>query len=135
MTEFGKRAGELFSGGYNCAQAVVCAFSEHFGISLDTLSALACPFGGGMAGMRETCGTVSGMLIVIGLAKGNTEPGAKDKKLATYALAKEAIEEFERENGSTVCRELLAMQKDGIRKKRSCRELCELAADIAAKYI
>ena len=135
MTEFGKRAGELFSGGYNCAQAVACAFSEHFGMPLDTLAALACPFGGGMAGMRETCGTVSGMLIVIGLAKGNTEPGNKEKKAMTYALGREAVEEFRRENGSVLCRELLEMQKAGTRNKRSCRELCELAADIAAKYI
>lgn len=135
MTEFGKRAGELFSEGYNCAQAVACAFSEHFGLPFDTLAALSCPFGGGVAGTRGTCGTVSGMLIVIGLAKGNVIPGAHDKKRETYDFAKKAMEEFEAENGSTVCLELLAMQKSGERSKRSCRELCELAADIAAKYI
>jgi len=135
MTEYGKRAGELFAEGYNCAQAVACAFAEHFNLPLDTLAALACPLGGGLAGMRNTCGTVSGMIAVIGLAKGNTEPGAKEKKLAAYALAREAIEEFEAANGSTICRELLLMQKEGLQKKRSCRELCSLAADIAAKYI
>ena len=135
MTEYGARAGELFSCGYNCAQAVACAFAEHFGLPFDSLAALACPFGGGVAGMRNTCGTVSGMIMVIGLAKGNIVPGAKDKKLASYAFAKEAIEEFEALNGSTVCSELLSMQKSGEAKKRSCRELCELAADIAAKYL
>lgn len=135
MTEFGKRAGELFSSGYNCAQAVACAFSENFGIAFDTLAALACPFGGGVAGTRGTCGAVSGMLIVIGLAKGNVIPGASDKKRECYDFAKAGMAEFEKEVGSTVCSELRLMQKSGEKKKCSCRELCELAADIAAKYI
>ncbi len=133
MTEFGKRAGELFDKGYNCAQAVACAFAEHFNMDIDTLAALACPFGGGFAGTRNICGTVSGMLVVIGLSKGNTIPGSKEKKLQTYAMAKNAIDEFEKECGSTVCSELLLMQSND--DKRSCRELCELAADIAEKYI
>ena len=56
-----------FLKGYNCTQSVVLAFSDLIDIDRDTLMKLSCSFGGGMARLREVCGSVSGMFIVAGL--------------------------------------------------------------------
>ena len=135
MINYGERAAELFADGYNCAQSVAGAFAEKFGIELDVMTKLASSFGGGMAGTRGVCGAVSGMLMVAGLAKGYCDPEAKAEKQEHYALCRKLMDEFSAENGSVVCSELLAMHKSGEKTRKSCGELCRMAADIVAKYI
>ncbi len=51
---------------HNCAQAVLCAFSEDYGISRDDAMRMAVRFGRGM-GLGSSCGTVSGGLMVLAL--------------------------------------------------------------------
>ena len=132
---YGEKASELFGKGYNCAQSVAGAFSEKAGIPLETMTKLASSFGGGMAGTRGICGAVSGMLIALGIINGYSDPAAREEKQAHYAICRKAMEEFAENNGSCICSELLAMQKEGGAKKRPCGELCRIAADIAAKYM
>ena len=67
MTGHAERARELFLQGYNCSQAVVCAFEDVTGLDRDTSARLASSFGGGLARMREVCGTVSGAALVLPL--------------------------------------------------------------------
>ena len=61
---------QAFLEGYNCAQAVAVAFSDLTGLDKDLSARLASPFGGGMGRMREVCGAVSGMLMVVGILYG-----------------------------------------------------------------
>lgn len=63
-----------FQNGCNCAQAVLLAFCEDYGMDRETAMMIAASFGAGMGGLRETCGTVTGANMVIGLAKGKTKP-------------------------------------------------------------
>ena len=135
MINYGERAKTLFDKGYNCAQSVAGAFAEKAGIPLETMVKLASSFGGGMAGTRGICGAVSGMLMAIGVANGYSDPSAKEEKQAHYAICRKAMDEFAEVNGSCICSELLAVQKNGGEKKRPCGELCRIAAEIAAKYI
>jgi len=57
--------------------------------------------------MGETCGGVTGALMVIGLRYGKTEVQDKQEKEMTYGLVKEFVNRFKSRNGSIVCRELL----------------------------
>ena len=60
-----------------------------------------------MARMGETCGVVTGALMVIGLKYGMTQAkdeGARDK---TYKRAQEFASKFKARHDSIVCRELL----------------------------
>ena len=59
--EHGIYAAELFVKGYNCAQAVVMAFSDLTGLSPEYSAKMVSSFGGGMGRMREVCGAVSAM--------------------------------------------------------------------------
>lgn len=102
------KAKQLFLQGYNCAQAVVCAFDDLTGLDRETAARLASSFGGGMGRMREVCGTVSGALLVLGLARGYADPASPEAKKAHYARVREFARRFREQSGSILCRELLA---------------------------
>lgn len=103
-----EKARDLFLSGCSCSQAVFGAYAEELGIGHDTAMKLASSFGGGLGGMRETCGAVSGMLMVAGLKWGYSEPGNQDVKKAHYARTRTLIERFTAEHSTIVCRELLS---------------------------
>ena len=103
-----QKARDLFLSGCSCSQAVFAAFADDFGMDEQTALRLASSFGGGMGGMRETCGAVSGMLMAAGLKWGYSEVGNLDVKTAHYARVRSLIEAFKQEHSTIVCRELLA---------------------------
>ena len=82
--DYGARAKENFQSGYSCAQAVFLACTENMGLDTETRARLASSFGGGMGGMRQVCGAVSGMLMALGLHQGYTDPKDKAGKAAQY---------------------------------------------------
>ena len=100
------RAVSLFAS-FNCAQSVFAACGPAEGLSEEMCLTLAGPFGGGMGRMGETCGAVTGALLVLGIRHGQemaTNPvqarGPLDERVATLASA------FRERNGGLTCREL-----------------------------
>ena len=108
MTDHAELARSLFLQGYNCAQAVVCAFGDVTGLDIDAAARMASSFGGGLGRLREVCGTVSGAALVLGIAKGYADPTDFEAKKAHYHLVQEFARRFREQNGSIVCRELLS---------------------------
>lgn len=143
----GDIAKQNFMNGYNCSQAVLLAFCEDFGLEKETALKISEPFGGGMGRMREVCGTVTGMFMVLGLAMGNSDAKDGSTKKNIYKSVQELAERFKQDNGSIICRELLGLQKANKEsyvpsertteyyKKRPCPELCKYAADILEDYL
>lgn len=141
-----ERARRLFKEGYNCAQAVVGAFAGEMGMDFDTAIKLASSFGGGMGRMREVCGAVTGMFMVVGILYGYDDAKDYEGKKDTYALVQELANQFKAETGSIICRELLGIDgKDNspvpskrteeYYKKRTCEDKVGLAAKILDEYI
>ena len=62
-----EKARELFHNGYNCAQAVVGAYSDLFDVEPELAMRMIEGFGGGMGRMRLTCGAVSAMVALVGM--------------------------------------------------------------------
>ena len=60
------KAESLFRTGYNCSQSVYAAFAEELGITVEEAAKKASPFGAGFGKLREVCGAVTGMVMVIG---------------------------------------------------------------------
>ena len=110
--DYGERAKENFQSGYSCAQAVFLACTEDMGLDTGTRARIASSFGGGMGGMRQVCGAVSGMLMALGLHQGYTDPKDKAGKAAQYEVIRALADEFKRENGSIICRELLGLDEN-----------------------
>ena len=65
-----EKAMQSFLDGYNCSQCLMLAFEDLLTIDLDTALKIASPFGGGMGRLREVCGSVSGMFMVLGYIYG-----------------------------------------------------------------
>lgn len=141
-----EKAKELFEGGCNCCQAVFCAFLEETNLTKDEALRLSAGFGGGFGRLREVCGAVSGMTMVLSNKFASTDPNNHEEKAALYALIQKAAGEFREENGSIICRELLGLAEKSSApvpeertkeyyKKRPCSELVECAAKIAEKYL
>lgn len=101
----------LFLEGYNCAQAVFCAFGDVTGLERDTSARLASSFGGGLGRLREVCGAVSGAAMVLGAAKGYAEPKDTKAKKEHYERVREFAGRFRDSEGSILCRELLSGAK------------------------
>lgn len=103
-----EKAIRLFEEGYNCAQSVFGTFSEELGIDFETSVKLSSAFGGGMGRLREVCGAVSGMFMVLSTLEGYTSPDAKEEKMELYKKVQDLASEFKERNGDTIiCRELL----------------------------
>ena len=105
--DHGIKAAELFMQGYNCAQAVAVAFCDLTGLEEKQAAKMASAFGGGMGRLREVCGAVSGMLLVLGILDGYDDPTDDAAKKALYSRVQALAREFREENGSIICRELL----------------------------
>lgn len=132
-----------FMSGKSCAQAVLLAFSDLISVDEGSLKSVSAPFGAGMGRLRLTCGSVSGMVMALGLLVGDRLP-----KNELYAAVQELSVRFSERNGSIICGELLRGR--GVRvstepcaeartedyyKKRPCPDLCYDAADILEKYL
>jgi len=102
------RAEELFLQGHNCAQSVVHAFQPELGIDSATALKCACGFGSGLGRRQETCGAVTGGVLVLGLCHGRARGEPKTKTDETYARVRDLMTRFEQAHGSCACRELLS---------------------------
>ena len=105
--DHGLKAAELFLSGYNCAQAVAVAFHGELGLTESQAAKMASAFGGGMGRMREVCGAVSGMLLVLSQLYGYDTPGDDISKKELYSRVQALAAAFRAENGSIICREIL----------------------------
>lgn len=146
MSKHSELAKELFEKGYNCAQSVFAAFCDETGLDLNTSLKIASSFGGGMGRLREVCGAVAGMFMVAGMKYGYTDPSDKKAKTKHYKLIQDLAKQFEKENGSIICRELLGLsikhdnptpadRNENYYKKRPCAELVEQAARMLDEHI
>ena len=68
-----KIAYDLHRGGANCAQSLVCAFSDVTGLDQETTMKLCGAFGGGFR-TGGICGAVSGAGVVLGFVYPHADP-------------------------------------------------------------
>lgn len=97
---------ELFAQGIDCSQVVTGAFAEPLGMEQDMMRKVASCFGGGMQ-CAETCGAVTGALMVIGLKYGHCKEGDNQQKQIMAEKTAEFREKFAQKYPSCICKELL----------------------------
>ena len=94
-----EEAVHLFESGYMCSQAVFAAFSQDYGISKEQALKIGACFGSGMR-KAEVCGACTGALMALGLKYGESKEKSNE-------VCEKFLEDFEKENGSYICRDLL----------------------------
>lgn len=138
------QAQSLFEQGYNCAQSVFLAFCEEMEMEPSFAARLSSSMGGGVGRMREICGAVSGMALVLGALYGYEVPGDDQIKKAHYARVQALAEEFRVRCGSVVCRELLdhpasdptpTPRTAAFYHQRPCAGYVRLAAQLLEDYL
>ena len=70
---------QLFMAGIDCSQVVTGACAEKMGMTKEQARKMSACFGGGMM-CGETCGAVTGALMVLGMAFGHSEENDGDQK-------------------------------------------------------
>jgi C_GCAxxG_C_C family probable redox protein len=139
-----KQAGDNFLSGYNCAQSVTMAFADLMGMEESAAARLASPFGGGMGRMREVCGAVSGMLIVLGILYGYDTPGDDEIKAKLYTQVQQLAASFRDQMGTLLCREILdnppsdpipSARTEQYYKDRPCARVVMAAAAVLQEFI
>lgn len=114
------KAGVLFDGGYNCAQAVLQATT---GRSDPELLAIAEAFGGGIGKSGCLCGAVTGGVMALGLMGKGERNG-------------ELVAAFRREFRTTCCRGLSKDYRWLSREhKANCRKLTVTAAGMVEELL
>ena len=93
-----EKAVELKHGGYNCAQAVLCVFTEETGLSEEFLKRIGAGFGVGMGCMEATCGALISAEMLMGLEKYKGTP--------VLRTAKEMHQKFTEKCGASICKDL-----------------------------
>ena len=144
QTTDSEQAVTCFRGGINCAQALLSTYGPRFGLDSGIALKVAGAFGSGM-GMGETCGAVTGALMVIGLKHSRIKGGVYLTREKTYDLAAEFITRFKERNSTTECRELLGCNvntREGFKEAKKekhftkiCPKFVQDAADILEEML
>ena len=138
-----EHAAQLFTEGYNCAQAVAIAFCDLTGFSREQTAKMLAAFGGGFGRLREVCGAVSGMTFVFGCLYGYDTPNP-EAQMRVYETEQALAAQFKEQAGSIVCRDILKNPPSDPAPTprtaeyyalRPCARMVYLAADILDAYI
>ncbi|MDO4745965.1 MAG: C-GCAxxG-C-C family protein [Bacillota bacterium] len=132
MSEAANKALEYHKKGYNCAQAVACAFCDRLGKDEKEVFEIMEAFGFGMGSMG-TCGAVSAMAAVVGMVESDGNLSEPKTKKVSYKAMKALTEQFREKNGSVICRELKGV--DSGKVLRSCNGCIEDAAVMVEEYL
>jgi len=133
MSDRVAKAAELHKKGYNCAQAVACAYCDIFGADEKEVFRMMEGFGLGMGDMKCTCGAVSGAVALAGIKNSDVQLDAPKTKGSTYKIAKQLTAAFKEKNQSVICADLKGVETGEM--LRSCPGCIEDACRIVEEYL
>ena len=119
-TERRQQAIEYKHAGYNCCQAVLCAFADKTPYTEEQLCSLGAAFGVGMGGMEGTCGALIGALMLLGIA-------SEDRPVMREARSMHRS--FTETCGASLCRDLKGRDTGIV--LCTCDDCVRCAADLA----
>ena len=111
------KAAQNHQKGYNCAQAVACAFAEEMGIDESIIFKMMEGHGLGMGCMEGTCGAITGAVAVIGAIKS----------------CGDIVKRFQEKNQATKCKDLKGIETGKV--LRSCPGCIEDATAILEEIL
>jgi len=134
MSDKSTRALALHDQLFNCAQSVLGAFCEEYGLPFEQAMRAAGGLGGGLRS-GEVCGAVSGAVMVIGLKFGQTAPNDKAAKEQCGKITMEFVDRFRARQGALRCVDLLGYDiRDAEAKARNperAKQVCPPAIETA----
>lgn len=92
--------------GYNCSQAVACAFCDEVEVSEELIFQITEGYGFGMGCMLGVCGALSGAAAIVSLKVHQMDLPAGKRRKEIYRMNTEILKRFQEKNKSIFCREL-----------------------------
>lgn len=132
ISERAERARRNHESGCNCAQSVLCAYSDRLGVGESTLFKISEGFGLGM-GRMETCGAVAAAFMAAGIVKSCGDSAGENTKPATMQAVKKLGDAFEQKNGSLICKDLKGISTG--KPLRSCSGCIEDAVRLIGEEL
>ena len=115
---------ELFKSGYNCAQSVLTTFCEDYNLPRETALRIASPFGGNKEG--NTCGALTGAIMVVGLKYGASSLNDQDTKQLIKEKTNQLKMAFKQSHHTTICNELLGIDNSNLNERPLLMQRSEL---------
>ena len=126
------RALEMHDQTFNCAQCVALAVEDMVEVDRETLFKIMEGFGAGMGGNTQTCGALSAVVALVGLANSSGSNPYTSKK-STYAHVEELVDDFHLEHGSTICEQLLDPNLQT--RKQTCNKYIATSVELACEAV
>jgi C_GCAxxG_C_C family probable redox protein len=92
---------------YNCCESVLLTLAEYLGVESDLIPKIATGIGAGFSLNGLTCGSISGVVLAIGLKYGRKSN--EENPQATWKRVDSFIETFKDRWGAVTCRELTGL--------------------------
>ena len=137
-----QKSKEYFESGFCCAESVLLAVSENYGIKSELIPRIATGFCGGISRTSGMCGAVSGAILVLNLFYGRQSPD--ESRESNYDVVRQLMTLFENKFSSTNCFDLTGCRLDtdeGLKKfeennvMKQCASYVEEAARITVEII
>lgn len=119
--------------GYNCAQAVICAFEGMLDMDEKQLFAISECFGSGLGCTKGTCGALNGACMVISLLNSTANLEKPDSKAKTYMAERNIVNAFEQKAGALVCRDIKGIETGHVLCE--CEECVRIAVRLVEQYV
>ncbi len=133
-----------FCRGAACSQAILGTYGPSVGLPREQGMKLASGFAGGMR-LAQTCGTVTGAFMVLGLKLAGPNCDQRDGRNDVYAAMRDFATRFQQRNNTVVCKELLGCDistPEGAQKatkeglfRTICPKLVQDAAEILEEML
>ena len=137
-----RQSGTYFDEGYYCAESVLLAVCNHYGIQSRWIPKIATGFCSGMARTGGVCGAFTGAVMAVNLFAGRETP--KDSMEKNYRAVNRLTDLFKARFITTACPELIGCRLDTPEGQRQftqdnlivkCRQYTVEAAAMAVQVI
>ena len=135
-----EKALSYFKDKFHCSQSVLAAYAEELGLTEEQALKIAYCLNSGMR-KGEVCGACSGALLVLGMKYGQSKKDDLESRTRTNQKTVEFLEQFQKENGSYLCNDLLGCDistTEGVRyaMEHNCfTEVCPKMVASAVKLL
>ena len=128
MNEIEKTLDFARNEGLNCSQAILAGFGKSLGIDLDTAKKLGRLWGGGMGHLADTCGYLTGAILVLAHVFNHADESQARKE--GFEANRRLFEQFSARRGTTRCKGLLGADmtteegRQRIKEGRLVQQIC-----------
>ncbi len=105
-----RQSGVYFDEGYYCAESVLLAVCDHYGLTLPWIPKIASGFCSGVARTGGLCGAYTGAVMAVNLFTGRETP--KDSVENNYRAVNRLTKLFDTRFGATGCPQLIGCRLD-----------------------